>query len=90
MGGGTFWPMSTDEPTPNRDLAEDEPDLPDDAELEALAPDLPPLDTDPMAPMNPVPPGPESAVSPLAESGAPSDTSLAEMADAVEEGRLPE
>ena len=83
--------MSVPEPpTPDRDLAEDEPDLPDDAELEALTPDLPPLETDPMAPMNPVPPGPESAVSPQPEAGAPPDTSLAEVADAVEEGRLPE
>lgn len=82
--------MSVPEPPPpDRDLAEDEPDLPDDAELEALAPDLPPLETDPMAPMNPVPPGPESAVSPQAGVDAPPDTSLAEVADAVEEGRLP-
>ncbi len=77
-------------PVPTRDLAEDEPHLPDDAELEALAPDLPPLDTDPMAPMKPVPPGPETPVSPQAEAGPPPDTSLAEVADAVRDGRFPE
>jgi hypothetical protein len=83
--------MSAQEPpVPGRDLAEDEPDLPDDAELDALAPDLPPLETDPMAPMNPVPPGPETTVSPQPEAGPPPDTSLDQVADAVEEGRLPE
>jgi len=83
--------MSIDEPPqPDHDLATDEPDLPDDAQLEELAPDLPPLETDPMAPMNPVPPGPESAVSPQAGTGVPDDASLTEMADAVEEGHLPE
>ncbi len=47
--------MSAEEPpVPARDLAQDEPDLADDAELEALAPDLPPLETDPMAPMGTV------------------------------------
>lgn len=78
-------------PPPPRDLAEDEPDLPSDDELEDLEPPLPDLDTDPAAPMVPVPPGPETPVSPLAEAaGAVPDTSLEEMADAVEEGRLPE
>ncbi len=48
--------MSTpDQPPPiPRDLAEDEPDLPTDAELEAMTPPLPPLEPvpeDPRAPM---------------------------------------
>jgi hypothetical protein len=77
-------------PPPPRDLAEDEPDLPSDRELEDLEPPLPNLDTDPAAPMVPVPPGPETPVSPLPEAaGAVPATSLDEMADAVEEGRLP-
>lgn len=77
-------------PLPERDLAEDEPDLLSDAELEEAAPTLPPLDTPPADPMVPVPPGPETAVSPLAEAGGvePQD-SLDDLADAVEEGRLP-
>ena len=78
-------------PPPAKDLAEDEPDLPSDDQLEDLAPPLPDLDTDPVAPMVPVPPGPETPVSPLPEAaGAVPDTSLEEMADAVEEGRLPD
>ena len=77
-------------PPPDRDLAEDEPDLLSDAELDEAAPVLPPLDTDPGGPTVPVPPGPETLVSPLAEAGGfvPQDT-LDDMADAVEEGRLP-
>jgi hypothetical protein len=77
-------------PLPERDLAEDEPDLLSDAELEEAAPSLPPLDTAPADPMVPVPPGPETTVSPLAEAGGvvPQD-SLEDMADAVDEGRLP-
>jgi hypothetical protein len=77
-------------PAPDRDLAEDEPDLLSDAELDEAAPDLPPLGTAPVEPMIPVPPGPETLVSPLAEAGGrvPQD-SLEDMADAVEEGRLP-
>jgi hypothetical protein len=84
--------MSTlDPPQPQRDLAADEPDLLDDAELDRAAPPLPPLETDPAPFMNAVPPGPETPVSPLREAGAPppGDT-LEEMADAVEEGRLPD
>ncbi len=82
--------MPDDPPPPQRDLAEDEPDLLSDAELEEAAPPLPPLDTAPADPMVPVPPGPETAVSPLAEAGgAVPEDSLEEMADAVEEGRLP-
>ncbi|HEX2048331.1 MAG TPA: hypothetical protein VHF27_11230 [Acidimicrobiales bacterium] len=74
-----------------RDLAEDEPDLPSDRELGDLEPPLPDLGTAPAAPMVPVPPGPETPVSPLAEAGgAVPDTSLEEMAEAVEEGRLPD
>ncbi len=75
-------------PQPERDLAEDEPDLLSDAELEDAAPTLPPLNTAPADPMVPVPPGPETAVSPLAEAGGvvPED-SLEDMADAVEEER---
>ncbi len=77
-------------PRPERDLAEDEPDLLSDAELDQAAPVLPPLDTAPADPMIPVPPGPETAVSPLAEAGGvvPHD-SLEDVADAVAEGRLP-
>ncbi|HVL07050.1 MAG TPA: hypothetical protein VM388_13755 [Acidimicrobiales bacterium] len=77
-------------PVPDRDLAEDEPDLLSDAELGDAAPVLPPLGTAPADPMVPVPPGPETSVSPLAEAGGvvPSD-SLEDMADAIEEGRLP-
>jgi hypothetical protein len=77
-------------PLPERDLAEDEPDLLSDAELEEAAPTLPPLDTAPADPMIPVPPGTETTVSPLAQAGgiAPKD-SLEDMADAVEEGRVP-
>ncbi len=79
-----------DPPLPERDLAEDEPDLLSDAELDQTAPVLPPLDTAPADPMIPVPPGPETAVSPLAEAGGvvPQD-SLEDVADAVAEGRLP-
>jgi hypothetical protein len=75
---------------PERDLAEDEPDLLSDAELGEAAPALPPLDTPPAGPMIPVPPGPETTVSPLAEAGGiePND-SLEDMAGAVEKGRLP-
>ena len=82
--------MPDNPPPPPRDLAEDEPDLLSDAELDEAAPVLPPLDTAPADPMVPVPPGPETDVSPLAEAGgaAPQD-SLEDMADAVEEGRLP-
>ena len=78
-----------DPPQPERDLAEDEPDLLSDQELDAAAPPLPPLDTAPAEPMVPVPPGPETPVSPLAEAGGavPQDT-LEDMADAVEEGRV--
>ncbi len=77
-------------PLPERDLAEDEPDLLSDAELEEAVPTLPPLDTAPADPMIPVPPGPETTVSPLAEAGGavPQD-SLEDMVEAVEEGRLP-
>jgi hypothetical protein len=77
-------------PLPDRDLAEDEPDLLSDAELEAAAPTLPPLDTAPADPMVPVPPGPETPVSPLAAAGGVvPQASLDDMADAVEDGRLP-
>ncbi len=77
-------------PPAPRDLAEDEADLLSDRELQDAAPPLPDLATDPMAPMVPVPPGPETPVSPLPEAaGAVPDGSLEEMADAVEEGRLP-
>ena len=82
--------MSENPPLPERDLAEDEPDLPSDDELDAMAPPLPDLDTDPVAPMAPVPPGPETTVSPLPQAaGSVPDGSLEELADAVEEGRLP-
>lgn len=82
--------MSTpDEPPPiPRDLAEDEPDLYTDAELEAITPPLPPLDDDPMPPLAPVAPGPEEASS---IAGAPTaGTSLDDMVEKVEEGRFPE
>ena len=82
--------MSPDAPLPKRDLAEDEPDLASDDELDAMAPPLPDLDTDPMAPMTPVRPGPETTVSPLPQAaGAVPQGSLEELADAVEEGRIP-
>ena len=74
--------MSTsDQPPPiPRDLSTDEPDLPSDAELEAMAPPLPPLDTDPMPPMPPVAPGPEESRPPI--EGAPQPTnSLEEIAE---------
>ncbi len=81
---------ATDPPEPQRDLAEDEPDLLSDDELAGAAPDLPPLDTDPAPVMNPVPPGPETSTSPLQEASGPTaGDSLEKMADAVEEGRLP-
>lgn len=83
--------MSTpDEPPPiPRDLAEDEPYLPSDAELEAMTPPLPPLNTPPMDPVPSVAVGPEDRRLPL--EGAPHpETSLEEMADAVDEGRLPD
>jgi hypothetical protein len=83
--------MSTaEEPPPiPRDLAEDEPDLLSDEELEAAAPPLPPLATDPMDPMPPVAPGPEDSRPPI--EGAPQPTTtLADMAEAVDEGRLSE
>jgi hypothetical protein len=83
--------MSTSEEPPPipRDLAEDKPDLLSDAELDAAAPPLPPLETDPMGHMPPVAPGPEDARPPL--EGAPRpETSLDDMAEAVDEGRLPE
>lgn len=83
--------MSTsDEPPPiPRDLAEDEPDLLSDAELEAVAPPLPPLDTEPMDPLPPVAVGPEDSRPPLEGAPRPTNT-LDDVADAVEEGRLPE
>lgn len=76
-------------PMPERDLAEDEPDLLSDTELDGAAPPLPPLDTDPADPMVPVPPGPETPVSPLAEAGGgvPDDT-LEDMAEGRRGGRL--
>ena len=77
-------------PLPDRDLAEDEPDLLSDAELEEAAPTLPSLDTAPADPMVPVPPGPETTVSPLTEAGGVvPQVSLDDMADAVEDGRVP-
>ncbi len=79
-----------DQPPLTRDLAEDEPDLPSDEDLQNLAPQLPDLETDPAGPLTPVPPGPETAVSPLAEAAGAPEGSLEEMAEAVEEGRLPE
>ena len=83
--------MSTsEEPLPiPRDLAADEPDLLSDAELDAATPPLPPLETDPMDPLPPVAPGPEDDRPPL--EGAPRPApSLNDMAEAVDEGRLPE
>ena len=81
--------MSQHPPQPERDLAEDEPDLATDAELEAMAPPLPDLDTDPVAPMAPVPPGPETSLSPLLEaSGTVPEGSLEELAQAVEDGEI--
>ena len=83
--------MSTSEQPPPipRDLADDEPDLPSDAELEAKAPPLPPLDTDPVNPMPPVAPGPEETRPPI--EGAPQPTaSLEDVADAVDRGQFPE
>ena len=78
-----------DDPPPiPRDLSTDEPDLPTDAELDAMAPALPPLETDPIDPMPDVAPGPEESRPPI--EGAPRPTTtLDDMADAVEEGRLP-
>ena len=78
-----------DQPPVTRDLAEDEPDLPSDQELQNLAPPLPDLRTDPVDPLTPVPPGPETTVSPLPEAAGAPEGSLEEMAGAVEEGRLP-
>ncbi len=83
--------MSTpDQPPPiPRDLSEDEPDLPSDAELDALTPPLPPLETDPMDPMPSVAPGPEEVRPPI--EGAPQPaTSLDEIAEAVDQGEFPE
>lgn len=83
--------MSTSEEPPPipRDLAEDEPDLLSDAELDTAAPPLPPLGTDPMDPLPPVAPGPEDDRPPL--EGAPRPApSLSDMAEAVDENRLPE
>jgi hypothetical protein len=83
--------MSTpDQPPPPipRDLAEDEPDLPSDAELEAMAPPLPPLDTDPVDPMPPVAPGPEETRPPIEGAPTPAN-SLEDVAEAVERGPLP-
>jgi hypothetical protein len=82
--------MTQDAPLPERDLAEDEPDLASDDELAAMAPPLPDLDTDPAAPMVPVPPGPETTVSPLPEAaGVAPQGSLEELADAVDDGKIP-
>lgn len=80
---GTY-DLNDDPPPVRRDLAEDEPDLPTDAELEAMRPPLPRLDTDPMAPMAKVPPGPETARPALAEAGDPSAPSLEELADSID------
>ena len=79
-----------DQPPPiPRDLAEDEPDLPSDAELEAMTPPLPSLETDPMDPMPPVAPGPEESRPPI--EGAPRPAgSLEEMAEVVDEGQFPQ
>ena len=79
-----------DQPPLTRDLADDEPDLLTDEELHDKAPDLPELETDPADPMVPVPPGPETPISPLPEAAAVPEGSLEEMAEAVEEGRLPD
>ena len=81
--------MSTpDQPPPiPRDLAEDEPDLPSDAELEALKPPLPPLDTNPLDPVPPVAPGPEDSRSPM--DGVPQEAKpVEEMEEELREGRL--
>ena len=82
--------MSASEQPPPipRDLATDEPDLPSDAALEAMEPPLPQLDTDPIGSMPDVAPGPEESRPPIEGAPRPS-TSLDEMVDAVEEGRLP-
>ena len=82
--------MSTpDQPPPiPRDLSEDEPDLPSDAELDAMTPPLPPLDTDPMDPMPSVAPGPEEARPPIEGAPRPA-SSLDEIADAVDQGEFP-
>ena len=79
-----------DQPPLTRNLAEDEPDLPSDEDLHDLAPPLPDLETAPVDPLTPVPPGPETGVSPLPEASGAPEGSLEEMAEAVEEGRLPE
>ncbi len=83
--------MSTSEQPPPipRDLAEDEPDLPSDADLEVMTPPLPPLETDPMDPMPPVAAGPEDSRPPLEGAPRPTNT-LEDIADAVDEGRMPE
>ena len=75
-------------PLPERALAEDEPNRLSDTELDEAAPD--PSRCRARDPMVPVPPGPETTVSPLAEAGGvvPQE-SLEDMADAVEEGPLP-
>jgi len=78
-----------DQPPVTRNLAEDEPDLPSDGDLQNLAPPLPDLQTNPVDFLTPVPPGPETAVSPLPEAAGAPEGSLEEMAEAVEEGRLP-
>lgn len=79
-----------DQPPPiPRDLSEDEPDLPSDAELDALAPPLPALETDPMDPMPPVAPGPEESHPPIEGASRPAN-SLDEISEAVDEGRFPE
>lgn len=80
-------PTSEEPPPIPRDLSTDEPDLPSDAELDAMAPPLPPLDTDPMAPMPAVAPGPEESRPPI--EGAPRPTSsLDEIAEMADEGGL--
>jgi hypothetical protein len=77
--------VNDDPPPLRRDLAEDEPDLPTDAELDALKPPLPDLSTDPMAPMAKVPPGPETARPALAEAGDPAAPPLEELADSLQQ-----
>jgi len=77
--------IDPDQPPLTRDLAEDEPDLPDDAELEALTPLLPDLDTDPLDPVPAVAPGPEEARPPLLGGPVP-DNSLEEIADTASQG----
>ena len=77
--------VNDDPPPLRRDLAEDEPDLPTDAELEAMRPPLPKLDTDPMAPMANVPPGPETARPAFAEAGDPASPPLEELADSIDQ-----